>query len=134
MVNLNVSLLARMELSLTNRVLVLSVILIAPPAPDPLPMNVQVAAMIVLFSPLPLNLKGVAYRRVVKPSFTTVPKSHARIVTRVAQAALQLALVIVWHVQTLVHFCKMEHVYCHRSITLLIMGYFFAINRSTLAR
>lgn len=101
----NVPLLAQVDFSMPP-VLVFLVIVIALPAPDPLSINVQNAPQIVLFSP-----KDVAYGRVAaKPSSSTIPHHHASLATRVAQAALVLALINVWHVQTLLQFCTMGNV------------------------
>ena len=101
----NVSPLARLELSLP-RVLVLSVIPIAPAALDPLSANVQHAPPTFPFSHL-----GVACQHVANPSSSINPLRHARLATRVARVALPLALVIVWHVQVLLKSCALDHVY-----------------------
>ena len=101
----NVCLLARMELSLPPA-LVLRVTLIAPVAPDLLSMNVQNASRRVLFSHM-----DVAYQHVSDHSSLTRPVRRARIATRVAQAVLVLALLIVWHVRTVLNFCVLDHVY-----------------------
>ena len=101
----NVSLLARLELSVLP-VLVLSVIPIVRAAPDPLSINVRPALLIFPFSHL-----DVVCRRAANPSSLIKPLLHARLVTRVVQAALLLDLVIVWHVRALLKFCKLDHVY-----------------------
>lgn len=102
----NVSLLARMELSLPP-VLVLSVTPIAPVAPDPpLSVNVQHAYRRVLFSHL-----DVAYEHVPNPNSSTRTIRRAGNATRVAQAVLVLALIIVWHVRVPLKFCVLDHVY-----------------------
>ena len=94
----NVFLLARLELSVLP-VLVLSVIPIVPAALDPLSTNVRHVLRIFPFSHL-----DVVSRRAANPSSTIRPPLHARLATRVVQAALPLGLVIVWHVQVLLKF------------------------------
>ena len=101
----NASLLARVELSVPP-VLVFRVILIAPIAQEPLSANVQHAPRSFPFSHL-----DVVYQRVVNPSFSTRPVRHARLAIRVAQVALILAPIIVWHVRALLKFCALDHVY-----------------------
>ena len=54
-------------------------------------------------------------------STSTKANCHVSLATRVAQVAMDLALIIVWHVQTLVNFCKlMDHVHRHHRTTLVI--------------
>lgn len=91
----NVSLHARKELSVIP-ILVFHVLPIALPAPDPLPINVQNAPQIVLFTTTDIAIQSVP----TKTSTSTLPYRHASLATRLAQAALVLALVVVWHVQT----------------------------------
>lgn len=93
------SLIARMELLVVSPIFVLPVMVIASAAPDPLSINVQHAPRIVLFSK-----RVVAYGCVTRVSTSTLVHHHARIAILVAQAALVLALMNVWHVQTLKHF------------------------------
>jgi hypothetical protein len=100
-----VSPLARLELSVLP-VLVLSVIPIVPAAPDPLSTNVRHALPI-----FPFSHPDVVCRHAANPSSSIKPLLHARLVTRVVQAALLLGLVIVWHVRALLKFCKLDHVY-----------------------
>ena len=101
----NVFPLVRLELSV-HPVLVLDVTPIARVAPDSLSTNVHHAPLRVL-----LTQKDVVYQTVVNPSTSTCPLRSAKIVTRVVQAVLVLALVIAWHAQALIKFCVLDHVF-----------------------
>ena len=73
---------------------------IASPVPDSLSINVQVALRIVLSYSV-----DAVYERVPKKTSSSTPaQRHASLATQVAQVALLLALVVVWHVQILLEF------------------------------